>query len=154
MRPELVAEVEFVEWTHDARLRAPVYKGLREDKSPREVHEEEPLPTELRKGNRVLKLSNLDKPFFPVERITKGDLLAYYRAVAPVLVPHLKDRPFTMLRFPDGIEGKRFFQKDAPSHTPEWIPRYSALVSTREAPRRRSGSSSRSSTTSSRCSGW
>jgi bifunctional non-homologous end joining protein LigD len=137
VRPELVAEVEFVEWTHDGRLRAPAYKGLREDKSPREVHEEEPLPTELRKGNRVLKLSNLDKLFFPVERITKGDLLAYYRAVAPVLVPHLKDRPFTMLRFPDGIEGKRFFQKDAPSHTPEWIPRYRALVSTREAPRRK-----------------
>ena len=135
--PELVAEVEFVEWTHDGRLRAPAYKGLREDKSPREVHEEEPLPTELRKGNRVLKLSNLDKLFFPVERITKGDLLAYYRAVAPVLVPHLKDRPFTMLRFPDGIEGKRFFQKDAPSHMPEWIPRYRALVSTREAPRRK-----------------
>jgi bifunctional non-homologous end joining protein LigD len=137
VKPELVADVEFVEWTHDGRLRAPVYKGLREDKSPREVHEEEPLPTEMRKGNRVLKLSNLDKPFFPVERITKGDLLAYYRAVATVLVPHLKDRPFTMLRFPDGIEGKRFFQKDAPSHTPDWIPRYRALVSTRESPRRK-----------------
>jgi bifunctional non-homologous end joining protein LigD len=137
VKPELVAEVEFVEWTHDARLRAPSYKGLREDKSPREVHEEEPLPTELRKGERVLKLSNLDKLFFPVERITKGDLLTYYRAVAPVLVPHLKDRPFTMVRLPDGIEGKRFFQKDAPSHMPGWVPRFRALVSTREAPRRK-----------------
>ena len=88
------------------------------------MHEEEPLPTELRKGNRTLKLSNLDKVFFPVERITKGDLLAYYRAVAPVLVPHLKDRPFTMIRYPDGIEGKRFFQKDAPSHMPDWIPTF------------------------------
>jgi bifunctional non-homologous end joining protein LigD len=52
-------------------------------------------------------------------------------------VPHLKDRPFTMVRLPDGIEGKRFFQKDAPSHMPEWIPRYRALVSTRESPRRK-----------------
>jgi bifunctional non-homologous end joining protein LigD len=85
----------------------------------------------------VLKLSNLDKLFFPVERITKGDLLAYYRAIAPALVPHLKNRPFTMVRLPDGIEGKRFFQKDAPSHMPEWIPRYRALVSTRESPRRK-----------------
>jgi bifunctional non-homologous end joining protein LigD len=137
VEPRLVAEVEFVEWTHDQRLRAPSYQGLREDKAPREVHEEEPLPTELRKGSRTLKLSNLDKTFFPVERIAKGDLLAYYRAVAPVLVPHLKDRPFTMIRYPDGIEGKHFFQKDAPSHMPDWIPRHRALVSTRESPRRK-----------------
>ena len=71
-------------------------------------------PPELRKGKRVLKLSNLDKPFWPEEGITKGDLLAYYRTVAPVLVPHLKDRPFTMKRYPDGWKGKHFFQKDAP----------------------------------------
>jgi bifunctional non-homologous end joining protein LigD len=135
VEPRLVAEVEFVEWTHDQRLRAPSYQGLREDKAPREVHEEEPLPTELRKGSRTLKLSNLDKTFFPIERIAKGDLLAYYRAVAPVLVPHLKDRPFTMIRYPDGIEGKHFFQKDAPSHMPDWIPRHRALVSTRESTR-------------------
>jgi bifunctional non-homologous end joining protein LigD len=135
VEPRLVAEVEFVEWTHDQRLRAPSYQGLREDKAPREVREEEPLPTELRKGKRTLKLSNLDKTFFPVERIAKGDLIAYYRAVAPVLVPHLKDRPFTMIRYPDGIEGKHFFQKDAPSHMPDWIPRHRALVSTRESPR-------------------
>jgi bifunctional non-homologous end joining protein LigD len=132
---KLVAEVEFVEWTHDGRLRAPSYVGIREDKTAVEVKREEPLPTELRKGRRVLKLSNLDKTFFPDEGITKGDLLSYYRAVAPVLVPHLKDRPFTMLRYPDGIKGKRFFQKDAPSHLPEWIETYRALVSTRESPR-------------------
>ena len=113
---KLVAEVEFVEWTHDGRLRAPSYLGLREDKTAVEVKREEPLPTEVRKGRRVLKLSNLDKVFFPDEGITKGDLLSYYRAVAPVLVPHLKDRPFTMIRYPDGIKGKHFFQKDAPSH--------------------------------------
>ena len=136
VEPKLVAQVEFVERTHDNRLRAPSYQGLREDKEAEEVHaEEEPLPTELRKGNRVLKLSNLDKTFFPVERITKGDLLAYYRAIAPVLVPHLKDRPFTMIRYPDGIEGKHFFQKDAPSHLPDWIPTFRAHVSTRESPR-------------------
>ncbi len=138
VEPRLVAQVQFVERTHDNRLRAPSYQGLREDKEPAEVRaEEEPLPTELRKGSRTLKLSNLDKTFFPVERITKGDLLAYYRAVAPVLVPHLKERPFTMIRYPDGIEGKHFFQKDAPSHMPDWIARHRALVSTRESPRKR-----------------
>ena len=99
------------------------------------MRREEPITDVVRKGSRELKLSNLDKVFFPVERITKGDLLEYYRAVAPVLVPHLKDRPFTMVRWPDGIEGKKFFQKDAPSHMPEWIPTFRTQVSTRESPR-------------------
>ncbi len=137
VEPKLVAQVEFVEWTHDGRLRAPAYKGLREDKAAEEVRREEPITDVVKKGSRELKLSNLDKVFFPVEKITKGDLLEYYRAVAPVLVPHLKDRPFTMVRWPDGIEGKKFFQKDAPSHMPEWIPTFRTQVSTREAPRQK-----------------
>jgi bifunctional non-homologous end joining protein LigD len=137
VKSKLVAQVEFVEWTHDGRLRAPSYQGLREDKSAVEVRREDDLPSTIRKGNRELKLSNLDKVFVPDEGITKGDLIAYYRAVAPVLVPHLKNRPFTMIRYPDGIKGKHFFQKDAPSHMPEWIPRYRALVSTRESPRQK-----------------
>jgi bifunctional non-homologous end joining protein LigD len=137
VEPKLVVQVEFAEWTHDGRLRAPSYKGLREDKAAEDVRREEPITDRIRKGERELKLSNLDKVFFPVERITKGDLLEYYRAVAPVLAPHLKDRPFTMVRYPDGIEGKKFFQKDAPSHMPEWIPRFRTLVSTRESPRQR-----------------
>ncbi len=126
--PELVAEVRFAEWTHDGHLRAPVYLGLRDDKAAAEVQAEKPT--------RV-KLSNLDKVFFPDEGITKGDLIEYYRAVAPVLVPHLRDRPFTMRRYPDGAFGKAFFQKDAPSHMPEWIPRFEVEVSTRESPRKR-----------------
>ena len=137
VRPELVCEVEFVEWTHDGRLRAPSFQGLREDKSAREVHREQPLPTEVRSGKRVLKLSNLDKVFFPDDGITKGDLLGYYRAVAPVVLPHVKGRPFTMKRYPDGIEGGHFFQKDAPVHMPEWIATREFEVSTRESPRRR-----------------
>jgi len=137
VEPKLVCEVEFAEWTHDGRLRAPSYKGLREDKPAEAVRREEPVADRVKKGNRELKLSNLDKVFFPVEGITKGDLIEYYRAVAPVLVPHLKDRPFTMIRYPDGIEGKHFFQKDAPSHMPEWIPRFRAHVSTRESPRKK-----------------
>jgi len=140
--PELVAEIEFVEWTHDGRLRAPSYQGLREDKPADDVQREDPqpvtpIPTEVRKGKRVLKLSNLDKPFWPDEGITKGDLLAYYRDVAEVLVPHLKDRPFTMKRYPDGAYGKFFFQKDAPKHMPDWIPTREFTVTTRDSPRQR-----------------
>ena len=137
VEPKLVCEVEFAEWTHDGRLRAPSYQGLREDKAPEDVRREEPITDTVKKGTRELKLSNLDKVFFPVEGITKGDLLEYYRAIAPVLVPHLKDRPFTMVRWPDGIEAGRFFQKDAPSHMPEWIPTFRTLVSTRESPRQK-----------------
>jgi bifunctional non-homologous end joining protein LigD len=135
VEPKLVAEVEFAEWTHDGRLRAPSYQGLREDKSAEEVRREEPITDVVRKGTRELKLSNLDKVFFPAERVTKGDLLEYYRAIAPVLLPHLKERPFTMVRWPDGMEGKKFFQKDAPSHMPEWIPTFRTEVSTRASPR-------------------
>jgi bifunctional non-homologous end joining protein LigD len=137
VKPELVAEVEFVEWTHDGRLRAPSFQGLRDDKPARDVHKEVPFPTEIRKGKRVLSLSNLDKVFFPDDGITKGDLLAYYRAVAPVLLPHIKDRPFTMKRYPNGIDGGFFFQKDAPKHMPEWIPTRAFEASTRQAPRTR-----------------
>jgi bifunctional non-homologous end joining protein LigD len=138
VEPELVAEIRFAEWTHDGRLRAPVYVGLREDKESDEVSRERPeLGPEVRKGKRVLKLSNLDKPFWPEEGITKGDLLAYYRDIAPVLLPHLRDRPFTMKRYPDGWQGKFFFQKDAPKHMPDWIPTRRFEASTRERPPQR-----------------
>ncbi len=147
VEPKLVCEVEFAEWTHDGHLRAPSFQGLREDKTPDEVRREEPLteesppdeplPEVITSGRRVLRLSNLDKLFWPEERVTKGDLLAYYRAVAPVLVPHLKDRPFTMKRFPDGWKGKFFFQKDAPRGIPDWIKTVPIMVSSREKPRER-----------------
>jgi bifunctional non-homologous end joining protein LigD len=137
--PKLVCQVEFVEWTHDDHLRAPVYKGLREDKSADEVVMEAPPPIEpeIRQGRRVLKLSNLDKPFWPEEGITKGDLLAYYRQVASALVPHLRDRPFTMKRYPDGWNGKFFFQKDAPKHMPGWIKTRAYRSTSRESREKR-----------------
>jgi bifunctional non-homologous end joining protein LigD len=132
--PKLVCEVEFAEWTHDGHLRAPSYLGLREDKPAREVHRE--VPVAAQSEGRV-KLSNLDKVFWPDEGITKGDLLDYYRAVAPVLLPHLRNRPFTMRRYPDGAFGKAFFQKNAPKHMPDWIPTFRVQVSTRESPSRK-----------------
>jgi bifunctional non-homologous end joining protein LigD len=135
--PSLVCEVEFAQWTHDGRLRAPVYKGLREDKTAAEVRRELPVETELRHGKRVLRLSNLDKVFWPEEGITKGDLVTYYREIAAVLVPHLRDRPFTMKRYPDGWQGDHFFQKDAPGHMPDWIPTRAYRSTSRESRQKR-----------------
>ena len=135
--PKLVCEVAFVEWTHEGHLRAPSYQGLREDKEPDDVRREIPLETEMRRGKRILRLSNLDKVFWPTEGITKGDLLWYYREIAPVLVPHLRDRPFTMKRFPEGIEGGHFFQKNAPQHMPDWIPTREYISTSRESRQKR-----------------
>jgi bifunctional non-homologous end joining protein LigD len=137
VEPKLVCEVEFAEWTHDGRLRAPSFQGLREDKNPEDVRREEPLPDVIKRGRRVLRLSNLDKLFWPEEGLTKGDLLSYYRAIAAVLVPHLKDRPFTMKRYPDGWQGKHFFQKDAPTHMPSWIPTRAFRSTSRESREKR-----------------
>ena len=109
--PRLRCRVAYAERTREGRLRAPVYLGRG---SRRRVAA----------GSGRVQPTNADKVFFPSEGITKGDLFAYYQAVAPVLVPHLRDRPFTMLRRPDGIDGKSFFQKDAPDHMPAWIRRF------------------------------
>ncbi len=70
---------------------------------------------------RTVRLTNLDKPFWPALGLTKRDLLQYYADVAPVLLPHLRDRPMVMKRYPDGAEGEPFFMKRAPSPRPEWI---------------------------------
>jgi bifunctional non-homologous end joining protein LigD len=77
---------------------------------------------EIRRGNRVVKLSSADRVLFPEDGITKSDLWDYYAAVAPVIVPHLRERPFTMKRFREGAAGPGFFQKQAPKGMPKWIP--------------------------------
>ena len=91
-----------------------------------------PTPLEARRDGdawwvdvdgRELRLSNLDKPFWPDEGYTKGDLVAYYFNVAPLILPHLAGRPLTMKRMPDGMAGGFFYEKTAPSHTPDWIHR-------------------------------
>ncbi|MCP9198863.1 non-homologous end-joining DNA ligase [Gramella sp. GC03-9] len=72
-------------------------------------------------GKTEVELSNLDKVFFPDSGFTKGDLVDYYEKIADIMLPHIEGRPLTMIRFPNGIEDKRFFQKDAPDYFPEWI---------------------------------
>src|SRR6185295_12854505 len=72
-------------------------------------------------ADHVVKLTNLDKVFWPDEGYTKGDLIDYYVKIAPLMLPYLENRPIFITRFPDGIKGKSFYQKDAPGFAPEWV---------------------------------
>ncbi|MGI6609258.1 MAG: non-homologous end-joining DNA ligase [Limnochordia bacterium] len=80
-------------------------------------------------GERHLELSNLDKVLWPDKGITKGDLIHYYASVAERLLPHLRRRPLTLTRYPDGITGDMFYQKDTPLHAPDWLPTYAVASS-------------------------
>ena len=134
VEPRLVAEVEFSEWTHDGRLRAAVVQGPARGQGAARGARASSRSTERRpEGPPRARLSNLDKVFWPDEGITKGDLLDYYRAVAPVLVPHLRDRPFTMRRYPDGDRRQGVLPEGrAVAHAGVDPDAYRALVSTRE----------------------
>lgn len=129
VRPELVVSVRFSGWTDDAHLREPVFRGVREDVPPSACVAAPPggerldpatLPEAAAPVTRA-RLSNRDKVFWPEQGYTKGDLLDYYAAVAPVLLPFLRDRPVILVRYPDGIEGKSFYQWRPPEGTPSWI---------------------------------
>lgn len=145
VEPELVAEVRFTEWTDEGVLRHPVFVRFREDKTPEDCAEQSrvtgqgsgeegatvtDVTADARPSTpdpepsapvRQLQFSNLKKVFWPDEGYTKGDLIEYYRQVSPWLLPYLKDRPLVLTRFPDGINGKSFYQKDAPDFIPDWI---------------------------------
>jgi bifunctional non-homologous end joining protein LigD len=143
VEPDLVCEVEFTEWTRDGMLRHPSYKGTRDDKPAAEVVRErveerppEPAaeaPFELpakrpAKGHveatvegRKLRLSNLGKVLYPKAGFTKGDVIDYYARVAPALLPHLRSRPLTLKRYPNGVEGEHFYEKRCPDHRPPWV---------------------------------
>ncbi len=79
------------------------------------------MGTEKKFGNHSFEVSNLDKVFFPEKGYTKGDLIDYYEKISETMLPYLKNRPLTMIRFPNGIDDKRFFQKDEPDYFPKWI---------------------------------
>ena len=134
VKPELVCEVKFANWTTDSRLRAPVFLGLRNDKPSAEVVREpagaaaQPAPAipdareaTVEVGGRRLKFSNLKKVFYPDDGYTKGDVLNYYNDVADLILPHLKDRPLSLKRYPDGIKGEFFFQKNVTESFPSWL---------------------------------
>ena len=131
VEPALVVEVRYKEWTDDQLLRQPVFLRFRDDKPMTECAlpgtEGAPaapgpgVPRDPPRAAPQLALTNLDKVFWPAEGYTKGDLIDYYRGVAPWLLPYLRDRPLVLTRFPDGITGKSFFQKDAPGFAPAWV---------------------------------
>jgi bifunctional non-homologous end joining protein LigD len=77
--------------------------------------------TEVQVDGRTLSLSNLDKVMWPKSKTTKGEAIDYYARVAETLLPHLADRPLTRVRFPDGVDGQRFYEKRAPKGTPDWV---------------------------------
>jgi bifunctional non-homologous end joining protein LigD len=148
VEPKLVAEVKFQSWTEDGHLRAPVFLRLRDDVDPKEVVRALPgsrgkasnemeailLQLESRKtaftlamGSHTLKLTHLDRVYWPANpalqqpALTKRDLLRYLAQVSPFMLPHLADRPLTMIRMPEGIRGERFFQKHWAQARPAFV---------------------------------
>jgi len=136
VEPRLVAEVQFHSWTADGRLRAPVFLRLRDDIEPAEVRRDDELLDQLdnRKagftlavGRERIRLTNLDRVYWPADprleqpALTKRDLLRYLVQVAPFMLPHLADRPLTMIRMPEGIRGQRFFQKHWEQERPGFV---------------------------------
>jgi bifunctional non-homologous end joining protein LigD len=132
VEPKLVAEVEFREWTEGGQLRAPSYKGLRDDKDAELVVREEEIATELvvreeanavvaEVGGREVKLSNLDKVLYPEVGFAKRDVIEYFARIAPTVLPHLEGRALTLKRYPNGVEANYFYEKNAPSHRPDWV---------------------------------
>lgn len=148
LKPELVAEIKFTEITKDGIYRHPVFLRLREDKTVKDLKEtnaeilteniekiqETEMPAVVKKqvvqrenekktkiGKQDVKLTNQNKIYWPKDNISKGDMVAYYQSVAEFILPHLKNRPQSLNRFPNGIEGLSFYQKDAADETPDWI---------------------------------
>lgn len=141
-RPELVCVVKFNSWTADNRLRAPVFQGLRADGDPKQVFKETGqeisaaaesgpgsatlLPPDAQEisltiEGRRLKFTNLKKIFYPADGYSKRDVINFYAAVAPLLLPHLRARPLSLRRYPNGIESEGFFQKQAAESFPAWL---------------------------------
>ncbi len=116
-----MVEVRYKEITEEGLLRQPTFLRFRSDKTPAECVAADAPPEPASVEKREVPFSNLDKVFWPEEGYTKGDLIEYYRSISPWLLPYLKDRPVVLTRYPDGIAGKSFFQKDAPDYVPSWI---------------------------------
>jgi bifunctional non-homologous end joining protein LigD len=147
--PVHVCEVRYREWTPDGFLRHAVFARLRDDKRAHECerqgwvggsdvasapdgdpatdsgsadasHEPPPAPAKTAVQKNIA-FTNLKKIYWPAEKYSKGDLVDYYRAVSGWLLPYLANRPIVLTRFPDGIDGKSFYQKDAPVFAPDWM---------------------------------
>lgn len=136
IKPILVAEIKFTEWTTDNKMRHPIFLRLREDKPVKEINmasikktkpqkqqpvaEEKPNGEIKAFGKIKVNTTNLNKMYFPDEAITKGMVIDYYQQIADYILPYLKDRPQSLKRNPNGILDKGFFHKDAGDEAPEW----------------------------------
>jgi bifunctional non-homologous end joining protein LigD len=118
VEPRHHASVEFLEWTKERVLRAPSYKGLVDLVV---IRDETAKAATVDVEGREVRLSNPRKVLYPKTGFTKRDLVEYHAAIAPVLLPHLRDRPLTLKRYPNGVEGAFFYEKQAPSHRPDWV---------------------------------
>jgi bifunctional non-homologous end joining protein LigD len=129
LKPKLVCEAEYTEWTRDGRLRHPSFQGLREDKRAADVRRDIPSGEEAdvapaksvaakpkTKGDPVfdgIKLTSPDKVLYPEVGVTKLDLASYYQTIAPYILPYVVNRPISLVRCPEGIDGEQFFQRHA-----------------------------------------
>ena len=152
--PELVAEVRYKEFTEAGVIRHPSFVHLRDDKRPEECvrkaedggaareggegaqaqSRRDPMPVTDDAVDRTVHFTNLDKVLWPETGYTKGDLIEYYRAVWAWIEPYLEDRCLVLTRYPDGIDGKSFYQKNAPDWAPEWVRTESVWSESSEKP--------------------
>jgi len=135
LEPELVAEISYGEITPNVIYRHPVFLHLRTDKDISDLNNEpmaKKIPAKgslsLNINRRQVNISNPDKVYFPKEGISKGDIVDYYQRIADYILPYLKDRPLSLLRFPDGITKEGFFQKDAGEDAPAWVKSHSVYA--------------------------
>jgi bifunctional non-homologous end joining protein LigD len=159
LKPVLVCEIKYTEWTNDGHLRHPVFLRLRDDKKANEITmdaikpikkeaiKEDPIKTKKKNskersyisenqnektisfGKIDVKITNVQKIFWPEEEITKGDVVNYYQSIAKYILPYLKDRPESLYRNPNGINEKGFYHKDAGDDAPDWIDSYKIFSS-------------------------
>jgi bifunctional non-homologous end joining protein LigD len=137
IKPELVANIKFLEWSDEGIMRSPVFMGLREDKEPRQVINESLVADKnavntkgrdfekerlLKVSGKSLNITNLTRIYWPGEGYTKSDLIDYYSQVSRYILPYLKNRPQSLNRHPNGIKGKSFYQKDMDvKNIPSWL---------------------------------
>lgn len=137
VKPVYVCEVKFTEWTKDDKLRHPVFLRLRNDKSTKDIDMKNVKPIKkvvkkevkkdvkkeegLRIGKINVSVTNPDKIYFPKDKVTKGMVIEYYQSIASYILPYLKDRPQSLKRNPNGIDGVGFFHKDAGEGAPSWV---------------------------------
>src|ERR1700741_4247893 len=110
-----------MDWNEGPRRLRRERSGERVGRGTSQSPDVMPQKAELIVEGRKIQVSNLDKVLYPKVGFTKGQVIDYYIRVAPVLLPNLKDRPLTMKRYPNGVEGEFFYEKNCPSHRPKWV---------------------------------